>query len=354
MGKSSARRWRVSGSLAGMVVPSLPAVLAWGVVAAILVPGGWLPSEKLAPLVGPTLRYLLPLLLGYAGGARVHGLRGGVVGAAAAMGLAVGAEVPMLVGAMLVGPLGGWLSRRLDQALSAGLPDRLARSGSEAGAALLAAAVLVAADLVAGPAARALGIASLAAAGALVSHRLFPLAELVLAPARILFLDDAVQQRLLFRAGIAEVATAGRAIHFLLSTNPGPALGLLAAFAVSGQGPLRRAAPVAAVVEALGGIQAISFFFVLAHPVMLLSVWAGGIASDTLFAALGAGLYGTPSPASLQATLALSPPGLVARVLAGVLVGAAVSFGVGAVILRRFPVPGGAPGAEGPEHLAGA
>jgi len=239
---------------------------------------------------------------------------------------------------MLVGPLGGWAGRQLDRAV-ARLPERLATPAGELSAVLLAAALLAAGAAVAGPVMRGLGGAALAAAGALVSNRLFPVAELVLTPARILFLDAPIQQRVLFFPGFEAVASTGRGIQFLLCANPGPAFGLLLAFAFAGRGPLRRTAPVAALVQLLGGIPAIAFFHVLAHPLTLLALLAGGVAANGVFTVLHAGLVGAPAPPSLQATLALTPPGLVVQVVAGMVVGAVVSFAAGAFILRRVPVP---------------
>ena len=46
----------------------------------------------------------LPILIGYTGGKNFYGDRGGVIGAAATMGVIVGADIPMFMGAMIMGP----------------------------------------------------------------------------------------------------------------------------------------------------------------------------------------------------------------------------------------------------------
>ena len=60
------------------------------------------------------ITYLLPILIGATGGRMVYDTRGGVVGAIATMGVIAGADVPMFMGAMIMGPLGGWAIKKLD------------------------------------------------------------------------------------------------------------------------------------------------------------------------------------------------------------------------------------------------
>ena len=101
--------------LSGMVMPNIGAFIAWGLITALFIPTGWTPNEKLGAMVGPMLTYLLPLLIGYTGGKMVGGVRGGVVGAIATMGVIMGAGVPMFLGAMAMGPLGGLVIKKFDE-----------------------------------------------------------------------------------------------------------------------------------------------------------------------------------------------------------------------------------------------
>ena len=97
------------GFLAGMVIPNIGAFLAWGLITALFIPTGWIPNEQLAELVGPMIVNLLPILIGFTGGTMIYGHRGGVLGAIATMGVVVGADIPMFLGGMIMGPLGGLL-----------------------------------------------------------------------------------------------------------------------------------------------------------------------------------------------------------------------------------------------------
>jgi mannitol PTS system EIICBA or EIICB component len=130
----------------------------------------------------------------------------------------------------------------------------------------------------------------------------------------------------------------GRAIHFLLETNPGPGLGLLCAFFVAGKGMLKQSAPGSMIIHFLGGIHEIYFPYVLAHPIMVLAMICGGFCADLWFVISGAGLVATPSPGSIFAYLAVIPRGQHFQVLTGVAIGAVVSFLVGAFILKVYPV----------------
>src|SRR5262249_50965281 len=110
-----ARVQRFGGNLAGMIMPNIAAFIAWGLITALFIPTGWRPNEKLGSLVGPMITSLLPLLIGYTGGRIVHGQRGAVVGAIATMGVIVGTDSPMFLGAMIIGPLTAFLLKYVDE-----------------------------------------------------------------------------------------------------------------------------------------------------------------------------------------------------------------------------------------------
>ena len=329
---------QLGGFLAGMVIPNIGAFLAWGLITAFFIPTGWIPNETFAKLVGPMIVYLLPLLIGYTGGKMVHGVRGGVVGAAATMGVIVGADIPMMLGAMIVGPLGGWAIKKIDDAWGEKIPVGFEMLFNTFSAGILAVVLILIANVAIGPVVVSLSNAAGAAVDWMVNARLLPLAAIVIEPAKILFLNNAINHGVLGPLGVAASQETGRAIHFLLETNPGPGLGLLIAFYVVGKGMLKDSATGSMIIHFLGGIHEIYFPYVLAHPIMILAMIAGGLAADLWFVITGAGLVATPSPGSIFAYLAVIPPGQHFQVLSGVLIGAVASFLVGAFILRVNPV----------------
>jgi len=336
------------GFLAGMIIPNIGAFIAWGLITALFIPTGWVPSEKFGALVGPMINYLLPILIGYTGGKMVHGVRGGVVGATATMGVIVGSDVPMFLGGMIMGPLGGWLMKKIDESLEERIPIGFEMLINNFSAGILAIILVLIGNLVVGPAVTALSTVAGGIVDWMVNARLLPLVAIIIEPAKILFLNNALNHGVLAPLGVAAVEQSGKAIHFLLETNPGPGLGLLVAFYVAGKGMLKESSPGAMIIHFLGGIHEIYFPYVLAHPIMLLAVIAGGFSADLWFTISGAGLVATPSPGSIFAYLAVIPRGQHFAVLTGVLIGAAVSFLVGAFILRVRPVPE----EEGEEEMA--
>jgi PTS system mannitol-specific IIC component len=325
--------------MAGMVMPNIAAFIAWGLITAFFIPTGWTPNERLAELVGPIIIYLLPVLIGYTGGKLVYGVRGGVVGAAATMGVIVGADIPMFIGAMAMGPLGGYLMKLFDGLVEDRIPSGFEMLVNNFSAGILGALLAIVGYLVIGPVAQ--GISSVLGAGVqfLIDTRLLPLADIIIEPAKVLFLNNTINHGILAPLGVAAAAENGRAIHFLLETNPGPGLGLLLAYWLAGKGAAKQSAPGAIIIHFLGGIHEIYFPYVLAHPVMIVAMWAGGILADLWFVITGAGLVATPSPGSIFAYLAVTPRGQHIPVLGGVLIGAVAAFLVGSVLLRLFPVP---------------
>lgn len=326
------------GFLAGMVIPNIGAFIAWGLITALFIPTGWIPNETFAKLVGPMIVYLLPLLIGYTGGKMIHGVRGGVVGAAATMGVIVGADIPMFLGGMIMGPLAGWCIKKIDEVLEDKIPVGFEMLINNFSAGILAVILILIANVVIGPVVTGVSNVAGAMVDWLVNARLLPLAAIIIEPAKILFLNNALNHGVLSPLGIAAAQETGRAIHFLLETNPGPGLGLLLAFYIAGKGMLKESSPGSMIIHFLGGIHEIYFPYVLAHPIMLLSMIAGGFAADLWFVISGAGLVATPSPGSIFAYLAVIPPGQHFQVLTGVLIGAVTSALVGILILRVNPV----------------
>jgi PTS system mannitol-specific IIC component len=329
---------RYGGYLAAMVLPNIGAILAWGLITAFVIPTGWTPNKQLEALVGPMIRFLIPILIGYTGGKLVHGHRGGVVGAVATAGIAVGSESPMFLGAMIVGPIGGYLIKLYDDFTEDKVPSGFEMLSNTFSAGILGAIFAVLGVIGIGPILQAGSDALGAGVKAIINAGLLPFADIPIEVGKVLFLNNAINHGVLAPLGVAEVAEKGRAIHFLLETNPGPGLGLLLAFAVFGKGMAKLSAPGSIIIHFFGGIHEIYFPYVLAHPIMIVAMWAGGIAADFVFVATNAGLVATPSPGSIFAYLAVTPPGQHFGVLAGVATGAVASFAVGSVILRLYPV----------------
>lgn len=328
---------RFGSFLAAMIIPNLGAFIAWGLITALFIPVGWLPNEKMAALVGPMITYLLPLLIGFAGGNLIYGTRGGVVGAAATMGAVVGASVPMFIGGMIMGPLGGWLIKKFDESVDGKIPSGFEMLVNIFSAGILAGSLALLSLVAVGPFVQ--GISDVMGAGVqfLIDSRLLPLADLFIEPAKVLFLNNAINHGILSPLGVAESQQTGRSLLFLLETNPGPGLGLLLAYWFVGKGLAKQTAPGAIIIHFFGGIHEIYFPFVLAHPIMIVALWAGGILADLWFVIMKAGLVATPAPGSIMAYVAVTPKGQHFAVFAGVLIAAVASFLVGSFILKVYP-----------------
>lgn len=328
---------RFGGFLAAMIIPNLGAFIAWGLITAFFIPTGWTPNEKLVELVGPMITAMLPLLIGFAGGNLVYGTRGGVVGAVATMGAVVGSEVPMFIGGMIMGPLGGWLIKKFDESVEGKIASGFEMLVNNFSAGILSGILAILALLAVGPFVQ--GLSDILGAGVqfLIDSRLLPLADLFIEPAKVLFLNNAINHGILAPLGVAEAKDTGRSVLFMLETNPGPGLGLLLAYWFAGKGLAKQSAPGAIIIHFFGGIHEIYFPYVLAHPIMIVSLWAGGILADLWFIIMKTGLVATPSPGSIFAYLAVTPKGQYFAVLTGILIATVASFVVGAFILKVYP-----------------
>lgn len=321
--------------LSGMVLPNIGAFIAWGLITALFIPTGWFPNETLAKLVSPMVTYLLPLLIGYQGGKLVYDTRGGVVGAIATAGIIIGASIPMFLGAMIMGPLGGYLIKKFDKLVEGKVPTGFEMLVNNFSAGILGVLLSLAAFQFIEPVVAGVSIGLGVGAKIITQHGLLPLIAIIVEPAKILFLNNAINHGVFSPLGIQEVHSMGKSIFFLLEPEPGPGLGVLLAYSLYSKGAAKQSAPGAAIIHFFGGIHEIYFPYVLMKPILLLAVIAGGMSADLIFVLLHAGLVATPSPGSIFALLALSPKGGQLSVVAGVATGAVVSFLVSSVILKR-------------------
>lgn len=321
-------------ALSGMVMPNIGAFIAWGLITALFIETGWAPNAKLAELVGPMSTYLLTLLIAYTGGSVVSGQRGGVIGAIGTMGVIVGADIPMFIGAMIMGPLSAWLLKKFDKLVEGKIPAGFEMLVNNFSLGILGFILAVAAMLGVAPLVTGLNSVMASGVGFFVDHGLLPLASIFIEPAKVLFLNNAINHGILSPLGIQQVEEAGKSIFFLLEANPGPGLGVLLAYCIAGKGSAKSSAPGAAFIHFVGGIHEIYFPYILMNPLLLLSVIGGGAAGIFIFTLFGVGLTSPASPGSILAVLAMCERHSYVGLLIGVLAAAAVSFLISMPILK--------------------
>lgn len=320
--------------LSNMVMPNIGAFIAWGFITALFIPTGWLPNESFAKLVGPMISYLLPLLIGYSGGRLAGGDRGAVVGAITTMGIIVGSEIPMFLGAMIVGPLGGWAIKTFDKAIEGKVKSGFEMLVNNFSAGIIGMLLALLSFSVIGGVVTS--ISDLLAAGvkALVDANLLALTSIIVEPAKILFLNNAINHGIFSPLGIQESSELGKSIFFLIEANPGPGLGILIAYMLFGKGSAKTTASSASIIHFFGGIHEIYFPYVLMNPRLILAVIAGGATGVLTNTLLGGGLVSPASPGSIIAVLAMTPAGAHLAVVASVILSCAVTFVIASVLLK--------------------
>ena len=353
---------KVGSFMSGMIMPVIPALIAWGILTAVLVniaewTTGWAPAEALDTAIFPMIHYLLPILIAVQGGKMVYDMRGAVVGGIATLGVIAGSDhivdqfnaglpeaeqleyVHMFIGAMILGPLAAWIMKKLD-----GLWEGKIKAGFEMLVNMFSAGILGFFLVIGGffglaPVINGLMNVLETVVSFLVDHGLLPLASVVIEPAKVFFLNNAINHGVLTPLGIQEASgEAGQSILFLLEANPGVGLGLLLAFSIFGVGAARATAPGAAIIVFFGGIHEVYFPYVLMKPALLLAVIAGGAAGVTTNMLLGVGLQGPAAPGSIIAVYLQSLGGGMANVIGVTLswiLAAAVTFAVAALILLK-------------------
>ena len=323
------------GFLTAMVIPNIGAFIAWGFITALFIPTGWLPNEELAKLVGPMITYLLPLLLAYTGGHLVHGQRGGVAGTIGVIGLIIGAPIPMFLGAMIMGPLSAWIIKKWDQLIQPRIRPGFEMVVNNFGLGIIGFFLALLSYEFIGPAVLSINGVLTTAVNGLVSTGFLPILALLNEPAKVMFLNNVIDQGIYYPLGLQAAATAGKSIFFMVASNPGPGLGLLLAYTFfSGSKVLRQTAPGAIIIHFFGGIHEIYFPYVFAKPITIIGMILGAASGIATAQIMGAGLVAGPSPGSIFAYILLTPRGGFPGMIAAVVVATAVSFVVNAFLLR--------------------
>ncbi len=358
--------------LSGMIMPNIPALVAWGILTMFFIPAGFTPNEAISTIVGPMIHYLLPILIAYTGGHMVYGVRGGVVASMGVMGAIAGSDyliaqynltqaadnqlgqVHMFIGAMIMAPISAysmkWLDRLWEDKIKAGLEMLVSMfSAGIWGFVLLLIGFYPIAWLVN-------GIMSILSTGVnyLVANNLLPLTSIIIEPAKVFFLNNAINHGVLTPLGLQQASDSGSSILFLLEANPGPGVGLLMAFTVFGVGAARASAPGAAFIQFIGGIHEVYFPYALMKPMLILALIAGGMTGVTTNMLLGGALRAPAAPGSILAVIAQIAPGKYVPVLLSVLLSATVTFLIAAIILRASRARDLAAEAEGTDRFEAA
>ncbi|KIX89851.1 PTS mannitol transferase subunit IIB [Staphylococcus microti] len=326
--------------LSSMIMPNIGAFIAWGLITALFIPDGWYPNKELAAMVDPMIKYLIPLLIAFSGGRLVHDLRGGIVGATATMGvIAAFPETPMLIGAMIMGPLVGWLMKKVDAFLQPRTPNGLEMLVNNFSAGFLAFFMTILGFKALAPVVSGLMHVLGMGVDFLIGKQLLPLVSILIEPAKIVFLNNAINHGVLTPLAADQVSEAGKSILYTLESNPGPGLGILLAYMVFGKGTEKATSYGAAFIHFIGGIHEIYFPYVLARPLLILAAIAGGMTGVATFSLLNFGLTSPASPGSIFAYLAVTPKGSYLVMLLGVFLSTLVTFIIASIILKFTKTP---------------
>nr|WP_294583481.1 PTS mannitol transporter subunit IICBA [uncultured Anaerotignum sp.] len=321
--------------LSAMVMPNIGAFIAWGFITALFIEAGWIPNERLATLVDPMLKYLIPTLIAFQGGRMVGGDRGGVMGAVATLGVIAGSEQTMLIGAMAMGPFAGLVIKKFDKAVEGKIPAGFEMLVNNFSVGIFGMILAIIGYYLIGPVMATILAILTAGVEILVTNKLLPFVAIFVEPAKVLFLNNAINHGIFTPIGIEQAAETGKSIMYMLEANPGPGLGVLLAYWVFSKDKVTKSsAPGAVIIHFFGGIHEIYFPYVLMNPVIIIAPIVASIVTIFYYSIMGAGLVGPASPGSIIAFLAVAPKGETLKVLIGVVLAAAVSFVVASPIVK--------------------
>lgn len=326
---------KVGRGLSGMIMPNIGAFIAWGLITAFFIETGWTPVEGIASLVDPMLYYLLPLLVAYTAGKMIAGQRGAVIACIASIGVIVGSDIPMFLGVMIFAPLSALLIKKFDKLMEGKIKPGFEMLVNNFSIGILGMGLAIGGYYLIGPFVTIITNALMIGATAMSDWGLLPLLSIFVEPAKILFLNNAINHGILSPIGIQQVTETGKSIMYLIESNPGPGLGILLAYSIFGKGSTRNSAQGSTIIHFFGGIHEIYFPFVLMNPALILAVIAGGASGVFVFQMFDVGLVAAASPGSIISLLALCYKTDILFMLLGVAVSCVVSFLVASIFVKR-------------------
>ncbi|OON90866.1 MAG: PTS mannitol transporter subunit IICBA [Candidatus Epulonipiscium fishelsonii] len=323
-------------TLSGMVMPNMGAFIAWGFITALFIPAGWFPNEALATLVGPMLNYLLPILIACSAGKMFGGDKGAVAAGVAVVGVIMGApDQAMLIGAMLIGPLAGFCIKKFDTAIEGKVKAGFEMLINNFSTGLIGMILAIIGFYLIGPVMTILLSILTSGVNILITHGLLPFVAIFVEPAKVLFLNNAINHGIFTPIGTEQVAEFGKSIMYMIESNPGPGLGVILAYMVFSKNKTTKAsASGASIIQFFGGIHEIYFPYVLMNPTVILGPIIASIATIFYYVSFGAGLVAPAAPGSIIAYLAVAPKGETGIVLGGVAIATIISFLVSSIFVK--------------------
>ena len=319
-----------------MVMPNIGALIAFGFLAALFIDTGWIPNEGFNSLVSPMLTYLIPILIASTGGRMVGGDRGRVVGAIAVIGAIMSdTSITMLMAAMVMGPLAGFCIKKFDQLMEGRMPAGFEMLINNFSAGIIGMLLAMLGYIAIGPLMSAILAVLSAGVSILVEHGLLPLVSIFIEPAKVLFLNNAINHGIFTPLATEQAAEFGKSIMYMLEPNPGPGLGVLLAYMFFCKDKTTKdSAPGAVIIHLLGGIHEIYFPYILMNPLVIVAPILGNIAAIFWFSITDCGLVGPASPGSIIAYLMMTPGSDMIKVIIGVLIATGISFAVASPIVK--------------------
>lgn len=317
-------------------MPNIGALIAFGFLAALFIDTGWIPNEGFNSLVSPMLTYLIPILIASTGGRMVGGDRGRVVGAIAVIGAIMSdTSITMLMAAMVMGPLAGFCIKKFDQLMEGRMPAGFEMLINNFSAGIIGMLLAMLGYIAIGPLMSAILAVLSAGVSILVEHGLLPLVSIFIEPAKVLFLNNAINHGIFTPLATEQAAEFGKSIMYMLEPNPGPGLGVLLAYMFFCKDKTTKdSAPGAVIIHLLGGIHEIYFPYILMNPLVIVAPILGNIAAIFWFSITDCGLVGPASPGSIIAYLMMTPGSDIIKVIIGVLIATGISFAVASPIVK--------------------
>ena len=127
----------------------------------------------------------------------------------------------MMIGGMIMGPLGAWLIKQVDKALDGHVKPGLEMLVDNFSMGILGALMMIVGFMVVTPIFSGITHVLTIGVNFLITHNILPFAPIFVVPGQVLFLNNAINHGIFTPLAIEQAAHTGKSILYLIESNSG-------------------------------------------------------------------------------------------------------------------------------------
>lgn len=291
--------------LVRIFAPILDVFLAWGLFASLYSVNGLMHNANFEEVITPALEIGIPTIVAYRSGKVLYGFRGAIFASFVSFSITTTLSIPAIAPTIVYSFIAVPAMRFIDSLMELAVNHLNVYRTFSYTISFVSKLAFITLALLASLFAYETGnpisewvVTALCDATEVLKDTWVPLAAITLEPAKVLFANGVINERVFVPAGnTSETSTS---IYYAMEPNPGPGAGMLLAAFLAGPRIARTAVPFALLVLLVGGFHEVYFPYVYMAPQLTISLILGSAFGIFVLDVSNSGLTFLPNPASIS------------------------------------------------------